>query len=69
MASTIGIISSASRQEVVERRAARETEIKRLGEQISRARGSRKHELCSELLAFLGFIDNTPFSRRRWESQ
>jgi hypothetical protein len=63
------IISSASRQEVAERRAEREAEIQRLGSQIATAKGRNKTELTSQLLVFLGYIRNTPKARRRWESQ
>jgi hypothetical protein len=64
------IISSASRKEVCARRGAREKEITRLGTLLAAARGSRrKNEFTSELLAFLGFIHNTPDARIRWENQ
>ena len=64
------IISSASRKEVCGRRAAREAEITRLGTLIADARGSRrKNEFTSELLAYLGFIHNTPNARTLWENQ
>jgi hypothetical protein len=66
---TINIISSTSRKEVAERRAAREEEITRLGRAITVARGNQKKVLCSEFLAFLGFIHNTPYARREWENQ
>ena len=63
------IISSASRQAAAARRAERDREIDRLGTRIAQARGAVKYQLCSELLAFLGFIHNTPFAREKWEGQ
>lgn len=63
------IISSASRQEAAERRVEREAEIQRLGSQIATAKGRHKEWFTSELLVFLGHINNTPEARRRWENQ
>lgn len=65
----VNIISSISRKEVAEHRAEREREIEHLETQIVRARGRVKMELCSELLVFLGFIHNDPFTRKEWENR
>ena len=67
--SDFNIVSSASRMKEAERRAEREREIERLGIAIAQAKRMRKIELCSELLASLGFIHNDPCSRRKWENQ
>jgi hypothetical protein len=62
-------MSTGSRKEVVDLQAEREAEIKRLGELIAVAQGDKKSSLCSELLAVLGFIHDTPEARARWEGQ
>jgi hypothetical protein len=62
-------VCTVSRRAVAERRAEREKEIARLGMQIAVARGRYKMTLTSELLAFLGFIHNTPDARMHWENQ
>ena len=76
MAASIGIVSSASCQEVAERRAAREAELQRLALAAvnTRQNNTRKYgewsierkSRVADLLAFIGVIHDTPTAKGDW---